>query len=133
MDARAHAHLDFAVRSREAPDAAGPPPRRRWTPSPFPAPPSPPPVRTHARGSAGRRRSATGDGWSGAANREQAPHGGGGGMRAAARTRAPTNRALRSEEQTSELQALMRTSNAVFWLKNKTTHNRLQLADICCK
>src|SRR3546814_7981048 len=30
MDARAHAHLDFAVRSREAPDAAGPPPRRRW-------------------------------------------------------------------------------------------------------
>src|SRR3546814_11229812 len=75
MDARAHAHLDFAVRSREAPDAAGPPPRRRWTPSPFPAPPSPPPVRPHARGSAGRRRSATGNGWSGAANREQAPHG----------------------------------------------------------
>src|SRR3546814_7735800 len=34
----------------------------------------------------------------------------------------PCNDALRSEEQTSELQSLMRNSYAGFWLKKKTQH-----------
>src|SRR3546814_6110181 len=39
--------------------------------------------------------------------------------------RARTAQGLRSEEHTSELQSLMRSSYAVFCLKQKTTNNKL--------
>src|SRR3546814_5555773 len=46
------------------------------------------------------------------------------GMRTAVRRRS------RSEEHTSELQSLMRISYAVFCLKNKTTIQNIQQADL---
>src|SRR3546814_9324340 len=39
-------------------------------------------------------------------------------------------RFLRSEEHTSELQSLMRSSYAVFCLKKKKTHDRTQITNI---
>src|SRR3546814_4328136 len=73
---------------------------------------------------AGNRRTLRARDGSGRAERQQGGHGGGAALRhrqfaVAAGTCARTPAGARSEEHTSELQSLMRTSYAVFCLKNK--------------
>src|SRR3546814_7241249 len=91
----------------------------------------PSPARATACGQAAdRRRSRRGHSGAarphGAATAPHRPHGGPSpaspATRISVRTTTRTASVIRSEEHTSELQSLMRSSYAVFCLNNKTTH-----------